>query len=186
MVERPVFVVSAPSGGGKNSLINILLKEEPRIRHSISSTTRSKRANEKDGMNYHFLTKDEFEKRIRENKFLEYARVLDNYYGTEYAEIERIFNASCYPVLDIDIQGADALRKKRLPLVTFFIVPPSLEVLEKRLRARASESEEEVLKRLQLARVEIEEKNKFDHVIVNDDLKTASDELIAVVRRHLV
>ncbi len=185
MFERPIFVLSAPSGGGKNSLINILLKEEPRLIHSVSSTTRKMRVNEVDGVSYHFLTHEEFEKRIAENKFLEYARVLDNYYGTELREIERIFNANGYPILDIDVQGAAKLREKKIPLVTIFIVPPSIEELGRRLRIRASESEIEIAQRINLARLEMERKAEFDYTVINGDLKKAADELITIVRRHL-
>ncbi len=183
---RPIFVISAPSGAGKNSLINVLLEKEPRLMHSISSTTRPRRANEADGINYHFLTREEFEKRIQAGEFLEYARVLDNYYGTETREIERIFSQNKYPILDIDVQGAQTLRGKPLRMVSIFIVPPSMTELERRLRARASETEEQILSRLELARLEIMEQNNFDYVVVNDDLMKAAEELATIVRKHMV
>ncbi|MBN8221499.1 MAG: guanylate kinase [Spirochaetes bacterium] len=186
MFERPIFVISAPSGGGKNSLINILLQKEPRLQHSISSTTRQRRANEIDGINYHFLTRPEFEKRIAENQFIEYARVLDNYYGTEIAELDRIFKQGKYPILDIDVQGAQTLRGKELRMVSLFIVPPDMVELERRLRARGSETEAEIQSRLELARLEIMEKDNFDYVVVNDDLMKAAEELAQVVRTHMV
>ena len=186
MFERPIFVISAPSGGGKNSLINILLQKEPRLQHSISSTTRQRRANEIDGINYHFLTRPEFEKRIAENQFIEYARVLDNYYGTEIAELDRIFKQGKYPILDIDVQGAQTLRGKELRMVSLFIVPPDMVELERRLRARGSETEAEIQSRLELARLEIMEKDNFDYVVVNDDLMKAAEELATIVRKHMV
>ena len=186
MFERPIFVISAPSGGGKNSLINILLQKEPRLQHSISSTTRQRRANEIDGINYHFLTRPEFEKRIAENQYIEYARVLDNYYGTEIAELDRIFKQGKYPILDIDVQGAQTLRGKELRMVSLFIVPPDMVELERRLRARGSETEAEIQSRLELARLEIMEKDNFDYVVVNDDLMKAAEELAQVVRTHMV
>lgn len=186
MFERPIFVISAPSGGGKNSLINILLQKEPRLQHSISSTTRQRRANEIDGINYHFLTRTEFEQRIAANQFIEYARVLDNYYGTEIAELDRIFRQGKYPILDIDVQGAQTLRGKELRMVSLFIIPPDMVELERRLRARGSETEAEIQSRLELARLEIMEKDNFDYVVVNDDLMKAAEELAQVVRTHMV
>lgn len=185
MFERPIFVISAPSGGGKNSLINILLQKEARLKHSISSTTRQRRANEIDGINYHFLPREEFEKRIAANQFIEYARVLDNYYGTEIAELDRIFKEGKYPILDIDVQGAQTLRGKELRMVSIFIIPPDMVELERRLRARGSENEAQIQSRLELARLEIMEKDNFDYVVVNDDLMKAAEEMAQVVRTHM-
>lgn len=186
MDSRPIFVISAPSGAGKNSLISILLRKEPRLMHSVSSTTRPRRPNEIDGINYHFLSKHDFEKRIAEGKFLEYARVLDNYYGTELREIERIFAEGKYPILDIDVQGAQTLRSKKLRMVSIFIAPPSIEELERRLRARGSETEEQIKSRIELARLEIMEQDNFDYIVVNDDLMKASEELASIIRQHMV
>lgn len=185
MDSRPIFVISAPSGAGKNSLINILLDKEPRLVHSVSSTTRPRRANEAEGIHYHFLTLQEFESRVAAGEFLEYARVLDNYYGTEVREIERIFALGKYPILDIDVQGAQTLRRKKIRMVSIFIVPPSMEELERRLRARASETEEQIRSRLELARKEMMEQHNFDYVVVNDDLMQAAEEMAGIVRRHI-
>lgn len=186
MDERPIFVISAPSGAGKNSLINVVLEREPRLVHAVSSTTRARRVHEAEGINYHYLQRSEFEKRVAAGEFLEYARVLDNYYGTEVREIERIFALGKYPILDIDVQGAQTLRGKRIRMVSIFIVPPGMDELERRLRARASESEEQIRSRLELARLEILEQNKFDYVVVNDDLMKAAEELATIVRRHML
>ncbi|MFZ5630422.1 MAG: guanylate kinase [Spirochaetota bacterium] len=186
MDSRPIFVISAPSGAGKNSLINILLGKEPRLVHSISSTTRARRANEAEGINYHFLSRAEFEDRVAAGEFLEYARVLDNYYGTEVREIKRIFALDKYPILDIDVQGAQTLRGKKIRMVSIFIVPPSMDELERRLRARASETEEQIRSRLELARLEIMEQHNFDYVVVNDDLMKAAEEMAGIVRRHML
>lgn len=185
MLTRPIFVISAPSGAGKNSLINILLKKEPRLAHSVSSTTRARRGTEADGVNYHFLSREEFERRVAAGEFLEYARVLENYYGTEIREIQRIFDLGKYPILDIDVQGAQTLRGKQIRMVSLFIVPPDMHELERRLRARGSETEAQILSRLELARLEIMEKENFDYVVVNDDLMKAADELAAIVRSHI-
>ncbi|MFO1526222.1 MAG: guanylate kinase [Turneriella sp.] len=186
MFERPIFVISAPSGAGKNSLINILLQKEPRLEHSISSTTRRRRNNEAEGINYYFLDKAEFEKRIAENQFIEYARVLENFYGTEIRELDRIFRLGKYPILDIDVQGAQTLRGKQLRMVSLFIIPPDMSELERRLRARGSENEAEIQSRLELARLEVMEKDNFDYVVVNDDLMKAAEELAVIVRQHMV
>lgn len=185
MFERPIFVISAPSGAGKNSLINILLQIEPRLRYSISSTTRLQRANEIDGVSYYFLEKFEFERRIAAGAFVEYARVLDNYYGTEVRELERIFAAGGYPILDIDVQGARTLRGKGVHMVSLFITVPDLPELERRLRARGSEDESEIKKRIELSRRELEEQAAFDYVIVNDDLMRAAEEMAQIMRGHL-
>lgn len=186
MFERPLFVISAPSGAGKNSLINVLLQKEPRLSHSISSTTRRQRGTEQDGVNYYFLSREEFEKRVAEGAFLEYARVLENYYGTEIRELERIFDSGKYPILDIDVQGAQTLRGKVRRMVSLFIIPPDMQELERRLRARGSENEAEIQSRLHLARLEIMEKENFDYVVVNDDLMQAAEELAKIVRAHMV
>lgn len=186
MDTRPIFVVSAPSGAGKNSLINILLNREPRLVHAVSSTTRPRRANEVEGVNYHYLTRAEFEKRIAAGAFLEYACVLDNYYGTEVRELERIFALGKYPILDIDVQGAQTLREKKLRMVSIFIVPPSMAELERRLRARGSETEAQIQSRLELARREIMEQHNFDYAVVNDDLMKAAEEMTGIVRRHML
>lgn len=185
MFSRPIFVISAPSGAGKNSLINILLQKEPRLSHSISSTTRPRRSNEVDGVNYHFLTRPEFERRVTAGEFLEYARVLENYYGTENREIQRIMEAGKYPILDIDVQGAQTLRGKELRIVSIFIIPPDMAELERRLRSRGSEGEAEIQSRLELARLEIMEKENFDYVVVNDDLVKAAEEMATIVRAHM-
>lgn len=185
MFERPIFVISAPSGAGKNSLINVLLQKEPRLSHSISSTTRRRRETEIDGVNYYFLDRPEFEKRVTENQFIEYARVLENFYGTEYRELERIFSLGKYPILDIDVQGAQTLRGRDLRMVSLFIIPPDMKELERRLRSRASESEAEIQSRLELARLEMMEKENFDYVVVNDDLMKAAEELATIVRTHM-
>jgi guanylate kinase len=185
MFERPIFVISAPSGGGKNSIINILLQKEARLQHSVSTTTRPRRANEIDGVNYHFLTRGEFEERIAADQFIEYACVLDKFYGTEVSELERIFKLGKYPILDIDVQGAQTLRGKDLRMVSVFIVPPDMTELERRLRARGSENEAEIQGRLELARLEIMEKDNFDYVVVNDDLMHAAEEMAQIVRTHM-
>lgn len=185
MFSRPIFVISAPSGAGKNSLINVLLQKEPRLRHSISSTTRARRAGEIDGVNYHFLTREEFERRVAAGEFLEYAKVLENYYGTEIREIKRIMEEGKYPILDIDVQGAQTLRGKELRIVSLFIIPPDMAELERRLRSRGSESEAEIQSRLELARLEIMEKENFDYVVVNDNLMQAAEEMAEIVRVHM-
>lgn len=185
MFSRPIFVISAPSGAGKNSLINVLLQKEPRLRHSISSTTRARRSNEVDGVNYHFLAREEFERKVAAGEFLEYARVLENYYGTENREILRIMEEGKYPILDIDVQGAQTLRGKDLRIVSIFIVPPNMTELERRLRSRGSESEAEIHSRLELARLEIMEKENFDYVVVNDHLMQAAEEMANIVRAHM-
>ena len=184
-VNQPFFVISAPSGAGKNSLIALLLEKEDRLNHSISCTTRKKRNYETEGLNYYYLTKGEFEKKIGEDEFLEYAKVLDNYYGTSRTEIDRIFALGKFPILDIDIQGMLNLRTKTLHFVSIFIMPPSVEELRRRLVLRGSESEEEINKRLELAETEMQYASQFDHSVVNYDLNQARDEMLTIIRSYL-
>lgn len=180
--HRPIIVISAPSGTGKNTLINLAMQKIPELSHCISSTTRAPREGEVNGVHYYFHSKAEFEEMIKQGSFLEYAPVLDRYYGTEKQEIERIFSEKKVPILDIDVQGAEILREKNLNLYTIFIAPPSLEELQRRLANRETESEEQISQRLELARHEMREQNRFDRVIINDDLETAATELINVIR----
>ncbi|MCM2324182.1 MAG: guanylate kinase [Oligoflexia bacterium] len=181
-----LIVVSAPSGAGKTTLCDRLLREFPELTLSISSTTRSPRGRERHGVEYFFLEKVDFERQIAEHRFAEWALVHDNYYGTSKAVIEKAFSEGKSVLLDIDVQGAESLRKAYpREAALFFISPPSLGELERRLRGRRTDSEESIRKRLANARTEMERISQFDHVIINDSFERAYAELRDKVREAL-
>jgi guanylate kinase len=184
--QKMLIVLSAPSGAGKTTLCARLLKDLPGLRLSISSTTRAPRGQEKDGVHYLFLSRDQFETGIRDHRFAEWALVHGNYYGTSKDFLEGSFRAGTPVLLDIDVQGAESLRHA-FPAETYtvFISPPDLETLEKRLRARGTDSEETIRKRMNNARTEMAAMSKFDAIIVNDDLERAYSELREVITRAL-
>jgi guanylate kinase len=171
-----VVVISGPSGSGKTTICD-RLGLDPRIRVAISATTRPPRGAEKDGVDYHFFTTQEFERLIAEGKLIEHAKVLDNYYGSLRAPMERAVEAGLCYVLNIDVQGGSAI-KKLLPDSTFiFVVPPGEEELRRRLEKRGTDSPEDIRRRLELARKETEYGKYYDHVVVNDTVERAVDEI---------
>ncbi|XP_068637568.1 guanylate kinase 1-like isoform X2 [Aristolochia californica] len=171
---KPV-VISGPSGVGKGTLISKLMKDFPStFGFSVSHTTRSPRENEKDGVHYHFSERSIMEKDIRDGKFLESANVHGNLYGTSIEAVEAVTDSGKRCILDIDVQGARSVKRSSLEVVSIFICPPSFEELEKRLRARGTETEEQIQKRLRNAKAELEQgktSGLFDHLLVNDDLE---------------
>ena len=177
-----LLILSSPSGAGKTTLTRLLLEQCPELRFSVSHTTRAPRSNEVDGRDYHFVDRPGFEKLVAEGAFLEWAEVHGNLYGTSIAEIDR---ARAVPgcagmIFDIDYQGARQIRSKVDDVVAVFILPPSMAELERRLRGRASETEEAVRRRYAVAEREIEHYALFDYVIVNDDVRRALDELRSI------
>ena len=177
MKKGALFVVSAPSGAGKTTLCNMMRKRFPDIAYSISHTTRPPRKGEKNGVDYYFISKDEFETRIKNRRWVEWAKVHDNYYGTSLDFIESSVNKGKILLLDIDVQGAKQIKSAFPDAVTIFIMPPSFEVLENRLKERGTDGDEVIARRLENALAEMEEKAFYDHVIVNDDLDTAEKEM---------
>jgi len=176
-----IFVISAPSGAGKTTLINRLLETESSFMFSISTTTRSVRLGEMDGVNYHFVSKDSFCKMIENGEFLEWAEVYGNYYGTTKKEVDRIRKSGKIPLFDVDIQGSRSLKKQIIDGVFVFIIPPSLEVLKERLTGRKTEDDEQLNLRLKNAYKEIAEYTNFDYVIINCDLESAFKRLMSIV-----
>lgn len=175
-----IFVVSAPAGTGKTTLVRMLMREFPCVVESVSYTTRKPRAQEVEGKDYFFIEKEEFEKKIKEGEFLEYAKVFDHYYGTSKIFVENVIKEGKHIILVIDTQGAAHL--KELPLATFiFISPPHLEELRSRLKERKADSEESIEHRLSWAQKEISHANRYDYHIVNDDLKVAYDVLRSIL-----
>ncbi|CAI9259568.1 unnamed protein product [Lactuca saligna] len=178
--ERPI-VISGPSGVGKGTLINMLMKEFPSMfGFSVSHTTRAPREKEENGVHYHFTNRSVMEEEIKAGKFLEFAAVHGNLYGTSVEAVEVVADAGKRCILDIDVQGARSVRGSSLEAIFVFICPPSFEELEKRLRARGTETEEQIQKRLRNAKSELEQGKSsglFDHVLVNDDLEACYERL---------
>lgn len=176
------FVISAPSGAGKSTIANALRASEPRLRHSVSVTTRQPRPGEKEGVHYHFRTMEQFEEMAATGQLLEWAIVFGRGYGTPRAPVEEALAAGHDMVFDIDWQGHQQVRKA-LPddVVSLFVLPPSLEELERRLHARASDHADEIAKRMAAARDEISHWQEFDHVVVNTELDRAIFEARAIL-----
>jgi guanylate kinase len=178
-----LFVLSSPSGAGKTTLTRKIQQNLPDLRFSVSHTTRTPRANEVDGRDYHFIDRPTFDRKVAEGAFLEWAEVHGNLYGTGISEIESARRApGCSGMIfDIDYQGARQIRAKQPHVVSVFLLPPSMEELLARLRGRASETEEVVQRRFEVAQREIEHYGFFDYLIVNDDREVAFDHLRAVI-----
>ncbi|MCL4793124.1 MAG: guanylate kinase [Bryobacteraceae bacterium] len=177
-----VFIISAPSGSGKSTLVNNLLRREPNLLFSVSYTTRDPRGQERDGAQYRFVSREQFEAMIARDEFLEFAQVFGNYYGTHREVVERGQAEGRDVILDIDVQGARQLRRKIPDAISIFILAPSREELAKRLRARSEDSEETIARRLAGAAKEIEDFAQYDYVLVNEDVATASDLLHAIIQ----
>ena len=176
-----IFVISAPSGAGKTTLINRLLKTESSFMFSISTTTRPVRQGEIDGVNYHFVSKEDFCRMIENDEFLEWAEVYGNYYGTTKKEVDRIRKSGKIPLFDVDIQGSRNLKNMIQDGVYVFIIPPSLEVLKERLTGRKTEDSEQLKLRMKNAYNEISEYTNFDYVIINCNLESAFNRLMSIV-----
>jgi guanylate kinase len=176
-----LFIVAAPSGAGKSTLVNALLAREPDIALSISHTTRAPRPGDVDGVQYHFVDRATFEKMIAHGDFLEHAEVFGNYYGTSRGAVEPILRAGRDVLLEIDWQGAEQVRRVMPACVSIFILPPARAELERRLRARATDSAATIEKRLAASREEIAHAHEFDCVIVNDVFDDALARLQAIV-----
>lgn len=174
------LVISAPSGAGKSTLVERLRAEFPHFAYSISCTTRATRGEEKDGVDYHFLTREEFVSRREAGHFAEWAEVHGNLYGTPKAPVEEHLAGGRDVLFDIDVQGALQVKSVFPQGLFVFIQPPSRQELERRLRGRGTDSDEAIAKRLGNALGELKQAGRFDYIIVNDDLDTAADELRAV------
>jgi guanylate kinase len=180
-----VFVITGPSGVGKGTLIKRLLERVPELALSVSATTRSPREGEEDGVDYHFLTEDEFQERRDAGDFLEFASYSGNHYGTLNSELDRCLEKGRSVVLEIEVQGAQQVRQTRGDSVQIFIAPPDPAVLRARLPGRGTDSAEAIDKRLQVAEQELGAQDDFNHRIVNDDLDKAADELESIVRASI-
>ena len=181
MNKGKLFVISGPSGSGKSTVIGRLLKELDKAYFSISATTREPREGERDGVDYHFMKKEEFEKLVEADQLLEYAQFVGNYYGTPAAPVDEKLNAGYDVILDIETQGAEQILRKRPDAVSVFIFPPSFAVLEQRLRMRGTDGEDKIIGRLAQARVECKKAEMYNYIIINDRIETACNEVMAII-----
>jgi guanylate kinase len=181
-----VFIISAPSGSGKSTLVGRLLNDVGDLMFSVSYTTRARRGNEREGGHYHYISKKEFEERLKGDEFLEHACVFGNYYGTHRGILEEAQSCGKDLVLDIDVQGARQLKSKIPEAVTIFILPPSRKILEQRLRARGEDSDAVIERRLRDAAEEIRNYNAYDYVLINNELATSAPTLASIVRAERV
>ncbi|HEX5191557.1 MAG TPA: guanylate kinase [Solirubrobacteraceae bacterium] len=185
MATPRVFVITGPSGVGKGTLIRLLQEQLPGLVLATSATTREPRPGERDGVDYHFLDADEFERRVENGDFVEHADYSGRRYGTLRSELERGLATGAGVVLEIEVQGARQVREAIPDAVAVFIAPPDEAALRERLTARGTDSERQIERRIQTARDELAAQDEFRHVIVNDDLSRASGELVALVDRAL-
>ena len=176
-----LFVIAAPSGAGKTTLVRALMQRLPALRFSISYTTRKQRPTEQHERDYFFVGRDEFERMVEAGEFLEHARVFDNYYGTARAQVEAHLAAGDNVLLEIDWQGAEQIRRAMPECRTIFVLPPSRAALEQRLRGRQTDSEEVIARRLRDSIADMSHWNEFDYVVVNDDLDRAIADLEAIL-----
>ena len=182
--DLPVFVVTGQSGAGKGTLIKRLLEEFPQLGLAVSATTRAQRAGEVDGVDYRFLTDDEFQRGVDAGEFLESVDYVGHRYGTLLSEIERLRVEDTAPVLELETEGALAVDERVPGAITIFVTAPLAE-LERRLRERATENPGQIEERLRVARRQLDVADRFDHIVQNDDLERATDELSVIVERAL-
>jgi guanylate kinase len=180
-----VFVITGPSGVGKGTLIRGLMERLPGLELSVSATTRRPRSGERDGVDYHFLSAEEFERRVRAGDFVEHADYAGRRYGTLRSELDKRVRAGAPVVLEIEVQGARQVRSALPGAVLVFIAPPSLEALRARLAGRGTDDSEEVERRMRVAEAELEAREEFGHVVINDRLEDALERLSAIVEGEL-
>ncbi len=180
-----LFVISAPSGAGKTTLVGQALKKIPQLFYSISHTTRKPRTGEIHGKDYYFIDEPEFQTLIDQNQWIEWAQVHGNFYGTSKAFVTKKLEAGENILLDIDVQGAKQIMNSKLGLVSVFILPPSIEVLLQRLENRGTDSKTVILHRMENAQLEIDQQSAYDHVIVNDEIDQAIADLCSIFENEM-
>lgn len=176
-----LIILSGPSGSGKDTVLNELVKDREDVKVSVSMTTRQKRDGEIDGTHYYFVDREYFEKKIADNKMLEFAEYADNYYGTPKEPVDEMLSNGKAVILKIEVQGAEKIRKLYPDVISIFLMPPSMMVLENRLRGRNSEDEETVNHRLVIAREEMRRASEYDYIVVNDTVEQAVENLNTVI-----
>lgn len=184
-MKKQLVILSSPSGGGKSTVARHLLKVFPQFKLSVSATTREKRPNEINGKDYYFLSKEEFEKAIANDELIEYEQIFGNYYGTLKSQVNEVINRNDKLLFDIDVKGALSLKKLYPELsILIFLSPPSLEVLEDRLRNRKTETEEQIHIRYERAQMELAQAEKFDYVVINDNLEQTYSQIEELVKKE--
>lgn len=181
MQQGNIYVISAPSGAGKSSLVKALCEKDPKIQVSISHTTRKMRHGDIHGIHYFFVSHDEFESMLLDKKFLEHAKVYDNYYGTHIDNIKQLQNTGQDIILEIDNQGASQVKQIFADVTLIYILPPSLEKLKNRLISRNTDSAEVINKRLSQAKNDISHAKEFDYIVINDDFSIALQDLYSII-----
>jgi guanylate kinase len=176
-----LYVITAPSGTGKGTILKRLLKRIDSLRYSVSTTTRPIRKGEKEGKSYHFIKTDEFKKLIENDELIEWTEYCDNYYGTPKINIEKSLDSGYDIVLEIETEGAESIKKIYPDCVMIFILPPSIQELERRIRKRASEENADIEKRIMRAKEEIKHCEAFDYIVINDNLDHAVDEMECII-----
>lgn len=180
-----LVLYTGSSGVGKGTIMAELIKRDPNIRLSVSNTTRAPRDGEIDGVHYNFVTKEQFEELISNDGYLEYAQYCDNFYGTPKQQVEDMLNEGYDVFLEIEVQGGLQILEKYPDVLSIFILPPSIDVLEKRLRKRGTEEEDTILKRLSEAEREISFKDRYKYNVVNGDLETAVEEILNILNKEV-
>ncbi len=178
-----IFVVSAPSGAGKTTIVKSILRDIPRLAFSISATTRKKRENETDGVDYHFISENDFLNKIERNEFVEWEKFYDYYYGTPKGFIDDKIKEGISVLLEVDVKGALRIKAIYPEAFLVYIYPPSFEVLVERLKNRKTEDEIDFKKRVERAKMELSQKDKFDYLVVNNDLNTAISEVKSLIKK---
>lgn len=176
-----LMVLSGPAGSGKDTVLGDLYKQIPEMKQSVSMTTRLPRDGEIDGVDYYFVSKENFETAIKDGKMLEYAQYGSNFYGTPKEPVDRMLNEGKIVVLKIEVQGAENIRKIYPDLVTIFITPPNMSVLESRLRRRGTESEEDIRHRLEIAADELSRIEEYNYIVINDELENAVNDVKTII-----
>lgn len=185
-MKSKLFALTSPSGGGKTSIISVLLQRFPDIEFSISATTRQMREGEVHGREYFFLSKEEFTKLIANDELVEHEQLYTDYYGTLKREVDRALSVGHSMIFDVDVKGALSIQQKYPnETVLIFVMPPSLAILEERLRNRKTESEEKIRRRLDRAKMEMEIGATFPHIVVNDNLQNATEKVFTIIQKSI-
>ncbi len=178
-----LLVVSAPSGAGKTTIVKEILREFPSFGFSVSATTRDKRPGEIDGKDYFFLTREKFEERIHAGELVEYEEIYSNYYGTLKSEVEKALSDGKGIVFDVDVNGGLSIKAKFPEAILIFVKPPSVQTLRQRLEGRGSETREQIDRRMSRVEMELEKGERFDYIVVNDELKRAVNEVFGIINK---
>lgn len=177
-----LVLFSGPSGVGKDTVLDIILSKDEKLQRSVSLTTREKRAGETDGEDYYFITKDEFSQMIKDGQVLEYAQYGENIYGTPKAPVDKWLKEGKTVILKIEVKGAQKIRELYPEALSIFLLPPSMQILEKRIRGRGTEDEQDINRRLEIAKNEILRSADYDFVVVNDDLDEAANNVLSIIK----